>query len=729
MTSGYLSPASGTGNGDNAPVIGPAFTGFLQSVVLPEAREAVEKSAIDVLAAALSHGPGSTGLVVGRVQSGKTLSYEAVISLARDNGFALVVVISGISNPLLAQGERRLRRDLSLAEPDGWNFLSPSDNTQPEGYIRQEIVRIRDNWLRANTRNAWKQTAVVVVLKNYGRIFNLADDISTGLGDLRALVIDDEADQASLNTQVRRGRESSTHANLRQLRNAHPNHYYLQYTATPQAPLLIAIQDALSPDFVKVLEPGAGYTGGDTYFGSTGARIFGRDEALIESIPQSDLSAVTTPGARPPQSLRAAMQEFLMGAAHVVASGQRPETRSMLVHPSRETGAQHTFVQWITRLKSNWQDKYEHSDEAFPVDLQSEFRSAWSRLKATFDELANFEACWSELGLVFRNLDITEVNTRQGQTPVINWMSTKSYILVGGQAIDRGFTVEGLTVTYMPRSGGTFTADTIQQRARFFGYKSRYLGLCRVYLEQDVRVAFRRYLDHEGEMLRSLRTIANGEESLKDWKRRFLLDRQLSPTRASVIDIPTIRISTSDRWITDRFPVRGDSINLSAADSEIERLLRGVGWTPHQSGLHERAWITAVVAAELLQAVSPESLLVEPNFRALALQLAREADQAPANPSVAVFRMRPRHDLALRTEERDGGIQIFAGRTQGPRGYRGDRSVLEENAIINVQLHRVLVRSREEPPGATQDVRGKFLLTAWRVPDVSRSGWLIETGD
>lgn len=696
--------------------LGSTFTGFIEEVVRPEARDAVRASAIQVLDGSLHTGQGSTGLVVGRVQSGKTLSYEGVISLARDNDFAVVVVISGISNPLLAQGEGRLKRDLSVADPDGWIFLSPAADQQAPDYVASELARVRDNWSNPTTPRAWKQTAVVVVLKNYNRIRDLADALQrVGLGGLRVLVVDDEADQASLNTLVRRGRESSTYANLRALRDALPNHFYLQYTATPQAPLLIAIQDALSPDFVRVLEPGVGYTGGETYFGDS--------SQLVETISAADLQAINSPGGPPPDGLRHAMQEFLVGAAHVVASGGRPETRSMLVHPSRETGAQGVFAGWIRRMKENWQDKYEHAHEVQPTNLISEFREAWGRLRVTYPQLAEFDDCWNALGLVFRNLDITEVNTRVGQTPVINWAPTKSYILIGGQAIDRGFTVEGLTVTYMPRGAGTFTADTIQQRARFFGYKSSYLGLCRVYLEPDVRDAFVMYVNHEREMLKNLREIESDAGSLKDWKRRFLMDSRMRPTRASVIDIPTIRVSTTNRWITDRTPVRDDAISLADADSRVAELLSQVTWVTDATGLHEIGWTSLRVALELLESVTPESLLAEPNYEALAVQLARLADDDTSTTSVAIYRMRPNAQLALRTEEPDGGIQLFAGRTQSGGGYPGDRQVFENNAKVTIQLHRVEVQERN-----TRSVRGQFLITAWRVPEASATGWIIEVG-
>lgn len=710
MTGPTMSPASADGEMPTV-VSGDTFAGFLSEVVRPEARPAVRASAVEVLRGALAAGPRSTGLVVGRVQSGKTLSYEGVISLARDNDFAVVIVISGISNPLLAQGQRRLKKDLNEASPAGWTFLDPADNLQPSDHVEQELLRVKANWMNPATPAAYKETAVVVVLKNYTRIADLADALErVDLSALRVLIVDDEADQASLNALVRRGRQSSTYSNLQALRQAVPNHFYLQYTATPQAPLLIAIDDALSPDFVRVLEPGEGYTGGEAYFGGS------EPSEHVHVIDAADLQAASNPNGPPPAGLRQAFLLFLVGAAHVVAGG-RPETRSMLVHPSRGTADQGTFATWIRDMKTTWQDRLEHAGDADPVKLRGDFRTAWEDLKKTYPELVDFKSCWDALGFVLNNLDVTEVNTRLGQTPVIQWIRTKFYVLVGGQAIDRGFTVEGLTVTYMPRGAGMSVADTIQQRARFFGYKAAYLGLCRVFLDADVRDAFVNYVHHERDMLESLRAIQDGSETLKEWRRKFLLDPSMRPTRASVIGMPLARVAMADKWITDRQPVRVDAAALEDNVRTAERILQGVTWSLDPYG-HRRGYTSPRVALELLEAVTPPSRLGDEQAQALALALARLSDEPGSDHSIAVYWMRP-GEPGRRQETAGGGIQIFQGRSGD---YPGDRSIGADHDGIAVQLHQVAVESRAREP------LGRYLVTAWHVPSSAASGWIIEVG-
>ena len=154
--------------------------------------------------------------------------------------------------------------------------------------------------------------------------------------------------------------------------------------------------------------------------------------------------------------------------------------------------------------------------------------------------MPTFEAIAAALPNALRLTRELEVNSAGGRTPRIEWRDMYGHILVGGQAMDRGFTVEGLTVTYMPRGTGVGMADTIQQRARFFGYKRSYLGYCRVYLEQEVKDAFVSIVKHERAMRAELVKHAASGAPLSEWRRRFFLDPGLKPTRDSVIGLASL---------------------------------------------------------------------------------------------------------------------------------------------------------------------------------------------
>src|SRR5690606_26362168 len=123
------------------------------------------------------------------------------------------------------------------------------------------------DWQDPSVSKAECQTVLITVMKNHRHLDNLAQLLSQlNLKHSPVLVIDDEADQAGLNTLVREGEESTTYRHLTSLRRHLPHHTFLQYTATPQAPLLINIIDVLSPNFVEVLSAGPDYVGGKDFF-------------------------------------------------------------------------------------------------------------------------------------------------------------------------------------------------------------------------------------------------------------------------------------------------------------------------------------------------------------------------------------------------------------------------------------------------------------------------------
>lgn len=183
-------------------------------------------------------GTPETGLVVGYVQSRKTLSFETVIALARDNGFGIIIVLAGTKNNLLDQSEERLKKDFGIDEGgDDWYHLH-----NPTAKHKSQIESKVAAWLRKPTKKA----VLITVLKHGGWLEKLATVLGgVTLDVVPSLIVDDESDQASLNTKAARikaGLEavtaaSTTYGSILKLRAVLPHHSYLQYTATPQAML------------------------------------------------------------------------------------------------------------------------------------------------------------------------------------------------------------------------------------------------------------------------------------------------------------------------------------------------------------------------------------------------------------------------------------------------------------------------------------------------------------
>ena len=710
------------------PVEGDQAAGVAKRSKLDdEAQDKLIQSSAEILGKGIdpSKAGTATGLVVGYVQSGKTLSFTTAIGLARDNGFPIVIVIAGNKDNLLTQSHDRLARDLDVDGGEGlpaWKMeKNPrSQDSQYEQLIRQAI----ENWKDPTRDPDEKSTLLLTVLKQNQRLSSLTALLKKiDLQSVPALLIDDEADQASLNTKVQRGEESTTYQRLRELREAMPRHTFLQYTATPQAPLLINIADNLSPDFVHVLEPGKGYVGG--------AAFFAPNSPYIKIIPPQDLLQSNALPIDPPQSLLEAMRVYFIGlAASLIPKSGR---RSMLIHPARERAVHQSAVQWATAAKDEW-DKALGAGERDPDRLEviEDFRKAYAELQITEKELPSFDEIVQKLPRALRNTTVIEFNTRgRPKTPEINWRNAEGWILVGGQAVDRGFTVDSLTVTYMPRGIGMGNADTLQQRARFFGYaKARgYFGMCRVYLEQAMRDAYEDYVEHEELMRGELLRVAERGESLRTWRRRFILDPTLNPCRRSVISDPYTRSSMGGGWTRQRGAIvdpTARTANLQVLKDLLDSIeLEDDTSYPAKSPAQQHRVDRNVPLSKVIDALI-EYRLEDPrdtaSFTGLLITLAEGLRQDP-NATVAVYRMRP-SALGSRELMNDSGeIENFQqGRTATARGgqsYPGD-AFFSAGDKVSFQIH-VYDLTLEKKPFA----RSAPLITM-HVPAALAADWLVQ---
>lgn len=483
-----------------------------------------------------------TGLVVGYVQSGKTMSFETVISLARDNGYGLVIVLAGTKNNLRDQSEERLKKDLGIDEGDNW-YHYPNPTSKSKSQIEEKC----DAWRKKPSKKA----ILITVLKHGGHLENLAHVLKKiNLASVPALIIDDESDQASLNTnaaRIRSGRAdssemSATYEKICALRNVLPHHSYLQYTATPQANLLLAQTDLLNASFAELVTPGEAYTGGKEFF--SGAK------PLVNEIPASEVPGPNNVITASPRTLLSAMRYFLLTCAHhaLTREKKKDRNRSMMVHPAMLTSSHLVYKGWIDKSLKTLKTTVERQYQIAPATVIQRFQDEYDSLKKTFPRIRPInELISSMIEEVFSELNTVLVNGTKDAEEKIDWKANPYWILVGGAKLDRGYTVEGLCVTYMPRPLGTSpAADTLQQRARFFGYKKAFLGLCRVFVQRNVSEAFAKYVEHE-EFVREALQNSRGKP-LSDWRRDFVLTTMLKPTRANVVGLGTRRIP-ADGWM------------------------------------------------------------------------------------------------------------------------------------------------------------------------------------
>ena len=714
------------------PDVGEETRKFLSAVVPDGSQNSIREAAVAILARSVpptGEAGQETGLVVGYVQSGKTMSFETVTALARDNGFQIVIVVAGISNPLLDQSTARLHRDLGLDDqnrPRRWmHFQNPSADEATMHAVRDAL----DDWRDPSTPEEFKKTILITVLKNHLRLQVLRELIcSLNVEGVPVLIIDDEADQASLNIEVAQQQESTTYRCFMELRQALPAHTYLQYTATPQAPLLVSIIDSLSPNFVQVLEPGEAYVGGREFFGE---RL-----TYIGEIPPEEVPTNANPLNEPPESLLEALRVFMVGVTAGIKKDHNTGNRSMLVHPSHRTAQHQEYCNWVRSVVGEWK-RILNLPEGDPdkQELLEDFRGAHEDLRRTVgDALPSFDELLPILHFAFRNTRVLEVNAREGRTPVVDWNSAYGWILIGGQAMDRGFTVEGLTVTYMPRGIGAGNADTVQQRARFFGYKRYYLGYCRVYLEQGTLRAFQTYVEHEEDIRGQLVAFQDSGQPLDHWKRAFLLDTGLRPCRRHVLNFDYMRGRFSNRWVSSRVVLASDAV-LQANQHAVADFVHNLAFHEDDGHLDRTDVQRHDVCRDVPLRTAMEQLLVKMRVTGttdsqrntgLLLQLTKALEDDP-DEACTIYRMSPATGRSRGIEEDGRVTNLYQGAAPvSPRErrgeiYPGDRAIRDDDNVT-IQIH-TLELTRDN--GRQVVARNVPVLAVW-VPERLARAWIAQ---
>jgi hypothetical protein len=438
----------------------------------------------------------TTGLVFGYVQSGKTLSFTSVMALARDNDYRVAILIAGRTNLLLSQNTNRL-----LTEIGDDRKISVTTNESDPDFVRK---------IDKSFRNLTGKLLIITVLKHQLHIKNLAilfrdKRLKESLMSRSVLIFDDESDQASLNTEARKNsmtgsdNQSAIFASIQDLRRSIPNNSYIQYTATPQANLLIDYLDLLSPQWHVLLEPGKNYTGGMTFFKEPLA------PKLIYNIPEDEqFHWKNNPLKKPPKGLIESIYKFIFSSVFLCYEDfdlisdvnlKKLNRSSMMVHPCYRKDSIGLFVKWVKLIIEGIQKNIDNNNLSY---IEKKYLEYVKEYQWIFNSLPDFNEVIRVINDDFlASYTVHEVigGMEKIQFP---WSTVVHHILVGGQLLDRGFTVENLLVTYMPRdTAGINNADTIEQRCRFFGYKKDYINLCEVYLPLGLRVDYESYVDHE----------------------------------------------------------------------------------------------------------------------------------------------------------------------------------------------------------------------------------------
>lgn len=444
----------------------------------------------------------SRGLVVGYVQSGKTTNFTSVIAKAADRGYKLVIVLSGIHNGLRRQTQRRLEQQLVEPNPSHWHPLTTTD---------QDFVPTANPAAYFGKKSGNK--VLCVVKKNKRVLQKLAKWLETAedyLVDTPALIIDDEADQATVATKA-------INPLIVRIMQGLPRCVYVGYTASPFANLLIdpSADDDLYPrDFVVNLPKPAGHFGTEVIFGRDA--VDGDDPAnswdgydMVRAVDDGDVGELR-PLKRADadtfvptmvESLRTAVAYFLLSTAARRARGTGNPHSTMLIHTSVSTAVHQSYRLPLRSLLDTFNSRLDEA--SFVEHLRSLWADETARVPADeFGETpVRFDDVLAELPAVLQECRIILDNSSSDDRldyengPVVA-------IAVGGNTLSRGLTLEGLCVSYFVRAVSAY--DTLLQMGRWFGFRDGYADLPRIWMTDELAGWFRHLAVVEHEMRRDI---------------------------------------------------------------------------------------------------------------------------------------------------------------------------------------------------------------------------------
>ncbi|CAJ0805146.1 Z1 domain-containing protein [Ralstonia thomasii] len=446
------------------------------------------------------------GLVVGYVQSGKTANYTAVAARAVDAGYRMVIVLSGIHDSLRNQTQARLERELignQTSDPqrhDGQAWVRLTTQTEDFKEPDANILQSAGPFLAVVKKN-------VSVLEKLDRWLQSS---ALSLDDVPVLIIDDEADQASINTKGNRPLDaavgddddddenlapSRTNGLIRSILKRAKKAAYIAYTATPFANILInpeaidrRVGDDLFPkDFVIQLPRPKGYTGTEELFGVSAQ---GRD--VLRTVAEEDVKALRGTRRRRkteiileqasdtlPNSLADALVSFCLAGAVRTLRGLTGQSHTMLVHVSQRTVDQSRIADAVRDQLDLWREAERQGQR-----LEAVFGPVWVEMKVGIDAPANDDTVLNAAIAVLREIVVLELNSVTGENLEYDEKPGRHIVAVGGNRLSRGLTLEGLTISYFLRTASM--CDTLLQMARWYGFRRNYEDLIRIWTTDGI---------------------------------------------------------------------------------------------------------------------------------------------------------------------------------------------------------------------------------------------------
>lgn len=627
----------------------------------------------------------NVGLVVGKVQSGKTANIIALTGMAFDNNHRLCIMLLSDTNNLLDQNSDRIKE--SFNGIDKVVVFKKSSNGDFDDLEKVDIDYLYDNGYKV----------IICSLKHYKHISDITKKLAnTGFLNDYSLIIDDESDDISQNTDkdkfafnesgIYENERSSTNASIIELKNSLLKNSYISVTATPQANILLQKFQSLAPNFCVTIQPGKGYTGLNSFHSQNSNKV-----VVIKDFSKENLKNNTLPNI--PNSLYDALLFFVAGAIVRVKRETEEFKHSFLIHPSKRIVDHQKLYDSLDALINNKKYGVCHRNNTgidFFKDVLKKYTEITNKDNITIDDVENM---LKSLRVHCIN-GLNDVNNLQQKMKVLPF-----HIVIGGDMLDRGITIPGLAVSYMTRESKIGQVDTLLQRARWFGYKSSIFDVCRVYLTEQLKQQFEEIIEHEDSLWDFLTYCSDLTYDIRNEKVELVINSNLlKPTNQSKADFDFNKLNSveSQKVFTINNNYNNDNITLLKKYEELNgEILRF-----NDTQQHKCIKITFKDFREILfkfhfqdKSYTNQDSFNYENIINICNRLNIDDDEP-----IDLLRMRI-HDNEKRSTVDINTCKILnlmQGRSEGKdvndNGfYQGDRYIVNDNIMI--QVHHVILKN------------------------------------
>ena len=587
------------------------------------------------------------GLVVGQVQSGKTANYTGLICKAADAGFNFIIVLAGIHNNLRSQTQTRLdegflgfdtqyvrKYEEGLSQKIGVGcykgFKHAIANSITTSEEKGDFTQGRADSLGINFDTP--TPFLLVVKKNVSVLKRLYAWLHTHAGNGKIttkslLVIDDEADNASINTNKKEFDPTKINQHIRQIIAQFAKSAYVGYTATPFANIFIPLaDDDLFPrDFIINLPAPDNYIGPEKVFGTSVIPDESNDDLLpivktitdyAGFIPEKHKKNDPLPSYdQIPDSLRTAIKCFIITCAIRMARGQGNKHNSMLIHVTRFQVWQNAVKDLVEKLFGYYKSEIEANDTTVMEELRCIFeedlpdyksyvtvsREILESSQKNIDKLIKIHT-WDEIRpYLFKAVQKIEVKSINGSSgDVLTYYEHEetgvSVIAIGGDKLSRGLTLEGLSVSYFLRASKMY--DTLMQMGRWFGYRPGYVDLCRLFTSPELNGWFR-HITMASEELRAEFNYLAEARSTPD---KYALKVRSHPGCLQITSLSKMRYTKNVQvsWasrLVETYQLHMDSQVRADNLRYTNDLINGLG-SPERPEVHESCFLWKGVSPE-----------------------------------------------------------------------------------------------------------------------------------